>query len=89
MIWDCIPFAIFWTLWTKRNGVIFENEALDWEELLEQIKLTIIFWARIKWGSNTYTTEDFLFGLDSIISSLQCSVCVCVLCPLGVCMCEL
>lgn len=70
MIWDCIPFAIFWTLQIKRNGFISKNEALDWEELLELIKLKIIFWARTKWGPNSFTSEDFLIRLDSIISSL-------------------
>ncbi|KAG5527416.1 hypothetical protein RHGRI_028339 [Rhododendron griersonianum] len=70
MIWDCIPFAIFWTLWLKRNGALFNNEALDWNDILEMIKLKIVFWARTSWGSNTYTTEDFLFRLDSIIASM-------------------
>ncbi|KAG5552564.1 hypothetical protein RHGRI_010595 [Rhododendron griersonianum] len=46
------------------------------------IKLKIIFWARTSWGSSTYTTEDFLFRLDSIIASMLCGLCwgICVRC---------
>lgn len=61
MIWDCIPFAVFWTLRLKRNGASFDNEALDWNDILELIKLKSYYGQEQAGGSTSYTTEDFLF----------------------------
>lgn len=61
----------------KRNGVIFDNKALDWEDTLNLIKLKVIFWARTTWGpSNTYSTEDFLFRLPLIVPKQNCITCL-------------
>lgn len=29
IIWDCIPLAIMWTIWTKRNALVFDNVILN------------------------------------------------------------
>ncbi|KAI8537901.1 hypothetical protein RHMOL_Rhmol09G0060000 [Rhododendron molle] len=48
VIWDCIPFAVLWSLWKMRNEHLFQNKALNWEEGVDLIKLRIAFWVKSK-----------------------------------------
>ncbi|KAF7123944.1 hypothetical protein RHSIM_Rhsim12G0011400 [Rhododendron simsii] len=41
IIWNCIPFAVMWTIWIKRNNLIFENKCIEWEEVPELIKMRV------------------------------------------------
>lgn len=66
VIWNCIPFAILWSIWKMRNEFIFQNKPLNWEELADLIKLRVAFWVKTNWKFGDYSINDFIFRLDSI-----------------------
>lgn len=66
--WECIPLAILWSLWKMRNEFLFQNSPLNWDDLLELIKIRIAFWIKNSENSD-YSINDFLFNLRSMIHS--------------------
>ncbi|KAG5539456.1 hypothetical protein RHGRI_019858 [Rhododendron griersonianum] len=69
VIWDCIPFAVLWSLWKMRNEHLFQNKDLNWEDVVDLIKLRIAFWVKTKWNDGDYSVSDFIFRLSSIIQA--------------------
>ncbi|KAG5562957.1 hypothetical protein RHGRI_005633 [Rhododendron griersonianum] len=69
VIWDCIPFAVLWSLWRMRNEHTFQNKVLNWNEVVELIKLRIAFWVKSKWFESDYSITDFIYRLRSIIQA--------------------
>lgn len=69
MIWDCIPPATLWSIWKLRNEHIFQGKSLNWEELVELIKIRVALWIRPKWEHKEYSINDFIFNLSSILKA--------------------
>lgn len=66
LAWECIPLTVLWSLWKMRNEFIFQDQPLNWDEIIELIKLRVAFW--IKNSENTdYSINDFLFNLRSML----------------------
>lgn len=50
IIWDCTRLAVMWSIWNKRNSVIFEGVTLDCDEITEAKKIRIALWVKTKEG---------------------------------------
>ncbi|KAI8538808.1 hypothetical protein RHMOL_Rhmol09G0132100 [Rhododendron molle] len=46
-----------------RNEHIFQNKALNWEEVVDLIKLRIAFWVKSKWDSADFSINDMILLL--------------------------
>jgi hypothetical protein len=40
MIWQ----VVIWVIWNARNGIIFNNENTNWEDLVEKVKVLTWRW---------------------------------------------
>ncbi|KAI8567861.1 hypothetical protein RHMOL_Rhmol02G0154600 [Rhododendron molle] len=49
-----------------RNEHIFQNKALNWEEVVDLIKLRIAFWVKSKWDSADFSINDMILWGFSI-----------------------
>ena len=54
-------FAVAWSLWTKRNKVVFEQQELGIHTLELKIKWRIVWWTKAWKETSSYNTEK-LFG---------------------------
>ncbi|KAG5562959.1 hypothetical protein RHGRI_005633 [Rhododendron griersonianum] len=52
-----------------RNEHTFQNKVLNWNEVVELIKLRIAFWVKSKWFESDYSITDFIYRLRSIIQA--------------------
>ncbi|KAG5527474.1 hypothetical protein RHGRI_023356 [Rhododendron griersonianum] len=52
-----------------RNEHLFQNKDLNWEDVVDLIKLRIAFWVKTKWNDGDYSVSDFIFRLSSIIQA--------------------
>lgn len=69
-IWDCIPLAVLWSMWKMRNEWVFQNKRLNWIELVDLIKVRVALWVKASWESNSYSINDFIYRLDSVLEAL-------------------
>lgn len=52
-----------------RNEHLFQDKALNWEEVVDVIKLRVPFWAKAKGDFEGYTINDFTHRLNSILEA--------------------
>lgn len=69
IIWDCILFAVQWTIWLIRNEAVFKQKSPNWCEVQETIKIRVALWVKTKTGDKDYSMDDFIFRLGSIIDA--------------------
>lgn len=44
--WSRAPAAIMWSVWLQRNGNIFRNRKVDWQDTLYAVLLRLRFWGQ-------------------------------------------
>ena len=59
-------FAVAWSLWTKRNKMIFEQQELDPLTLCHTIKWRIALWSKAWKEHIPYTTEELVRNFSGI-----------------------
>ncbi|KAL7195967.1 hypothetical protein ACSBR1_036071 [Camellia fascicularis] len=57
-IWDVIPFAVLWSIWTMRNGCIFNGKQHILEEACDLIKLRVALWMKAIISELQYAVHD-------------------------------
>ncbi|KAI8528943.1 hypothetical protein RHMOL_Rhmol12G0187200 [Rhododendron molle] len=68
IIWDCLLFAVLWTIWLTRNEAVFNQTSPNWCEMQETIKIRVALRVKTKTGDKEdYSMDDFIFKLGSII----------------------
>ena len=55
-LWDAIPLATLWVLWKARNDCYFKRSQVNWEDLVEVIKVEVVLCS-----STTLLTLTFLW----------------------------
>ncbi|CAL5380958.1 unnamed protein product [Camellia sinensis] len=68
MIWNVIPFAVIWSLWRLRNECIFRGAQPNLENLIELVKVRVVFWAKDHHIGSMYSFHDFISNLSLIRS---------------------
>ncbi|KAK9000988.1 hypothetical protein V6N11_082782 [Hibiscus sabdariffa] len=53
-------FAITWSIWLRRNDVLFRGKGLDENQLFEIVLLRLWWWSRAKWPQWSMSIEDFM-----------------------------
>ena len=61
LVWNTIPVAIWWSIWNQRNQLFFNNQRLEWQDLVDLIKMRIIFWVKVKKGLKHYSVNQVAF----------------------------
>uniref|UniRef100_A0A7C8ZX61 Reverse transcriptase zinc-binding domain-containing protein n=1 Tax=Opuntia streptacantha TaxID=393608 RepID=A0A7C8ZX61_OPUST len=65
-LWIATFFATIWSLWMKRNGIIFNQEKLDLNDLLHIIKWRVANWSRA-WEENLpYSVEMLAHNFHAV-----------------------
>jgi len=59
-------FAITWSLWTKRNMMIFKNQEFEHETLVSIIKWRIAMWSKAWKESFPYSAEELVRNFQAI-----------------------
>jgi len=59
-------FAVTWSLWNKRNMMIFQNQEFDQDTLYHTIKWRIAIWSKAWKDTNPYSTEESVRHFNSI-----------------------
>ncbi|KAL7258341.1 hypothetical protein ACSBR1_004462 [Camellia fascicularis] len=62
IIWEAIPLAVLWTLWTARNGKAFDSKEPAWDEIVECIKINVTIWVKFSTNPKDYEIHDFCFA---------------------------
>ena len=65
-IWTTTLFAVSWSLWMKRNGVVFEQQDLDAETLYHTIKWRIGLWSKAWKDETQYSAADMARNFESL-----------------------
>ncbi|OVA17114.1 Reverse transcriptase zinc-binding domain [Macleaya cordata] len=65
-IWQFIPAAIIWSIWTERNARAFEGKAKPTNRMVIEIKYMICFWAKHSSTDFHYTTAQSILNWDSL-----------------------
>ncbi|XP_028085089.1 uncharacterized protein LOC114286192 [Camellia sinensis] len=65
-IWNVIPFAVFWSIWTLRNDCIFNGKQHCFMDICELIKTRIALWIRSNTSLSQYSVHDVVENLPQI-----------------------
>ena len=64
-VWKAAPLCFFWTVWRKRNGVAFDNEAFFVYRLKSSFICNFWSWSNVYSGDRYRSLLDFL-NLDGV-----------------------
>ena len=67
-IWLTTPPCLFWTLWRKRNRVVFENEISSVQRIRATFLSNLWYWANLYSFDNMNSLVDFFYlgwGIDN------------------------
>ena len=67
VIWDLIPHALIWLVWKWRNRSCFENHLPNWESAGDEVKSTVVIWAKSHASFNSTLINDIVFNLQVVI----------------------
>lgn len=62
-IWNVIPFAVLWSIWTLRNECIFKGKQFCLEEVCDLIKTRIALWIK-------YNSRLFHYSVHDVVENL-------------------
>ena len=63
-----MPYAVSWSIWKARNGVIFKGVTISKDDLLYQIMARIAFWIKAKYDLSGISVVDFKRCIQGIKS---------------------
>ena len=65
-------FAIVWSIWLQRNGMVFNRKALDLEEMADIIKYRLASWFKARWPDSPHSILDIVrFPKDILIPMVK------------------
>ena len=64
-------FVTVWSLWLKRNKMIFEQQEMDVQALLYNIRWRIVWWSKAWKEKTQYNAEQLAANLGNIIPGLK------------------
>ena len=59
-LWRMSFFAILWSIWLLRNGVVFNGKVPDFEETMDTSKYRLASWFKARWPSSPYSISDIV-----------------------------
>lgn len=65
-IWKIVPLVVLWSIWKFQNEIVFNNGQANFSDLVEVVKLRVVFWAKSCVPGLQYSVHDFLFNLQQI-----------------------
>ena len=65
-LWIVTFFAVSWSLWMKRNSVVFEQQELDAYALCKAIQWRITLWSKAWKDPTTYTSAEIVRHFGSL-----------------------
>ncbi|XVF88973.1 hypothetical protein PTKIN_Ptkin19aG0094400 [Pterospermum kingtungense] len=65
-LWRMLFGATIWSIWLKRNDMIFKGGSLDIHNIIDLIKFRIGVWAKAKWPHVNVSISDFLLVPNAI-----------------------
>ena len=67
VVWDLIPCFILWPIWLARNDCKFNGIQLVWEDIAENVKFKVAFWAKLNPKFDLFSVCDFHLHLHNIV----------------------
>lgn len=65
-VWELLPYALCWTVWLERNGVIFNDKAFCVETTRDLLLTRLVWWVKSWWSSCPYSMDQFVVGFEHI-----------------------
>lgn len=59
LLWDLIPFSLFWSIWLSRNQVSFKNQSFSFDSIWDIHLSRICAWVQSWWKECPYSSYDF------------------------------
>ncbi|XVF77160.1 hypothetical protein PTKIN_Ptkin14bG0022800 [Pterospermum kingtungense] len=66
LIWRMGFFPIIWTIWLKRNELVFNDGVCRIHELIDSSFIRTGFWGKAKWPEIDKGVVDFLLNIECI-----------------------
>lgn len=66
VVWDMIPYALVWSVWLERNGVVFNNKEFCVNTMWDMHIARLTWWLKAWWSSCPYSAVQLAMGLQHI-----------------------
>ncbi|XVF83470.1 hypothetical protein PTKIN_Ptkin16aG0489500 [Pterospermum kingtungense] len=65
-IWRLLFFTTVWSTWLFRNEVVFNGSKANFEKLIDDVRLKVAVWGKLKWPNLKDGTIDIARNLNVI-----------------------
>ena len=59
-LWKMSFFAITWSIWLMRNGIMFNGDVFDFEKIIDITKYRLASWFKAKWLDSPHSISDII-----------------------------
>ncbi|XP_057452986.1 uncharacterized protein LOC130744842 [Lotus japonicus] len=66
VLWDMTPFALCWSVWVKRNDMVFNDKGFSAEAVWDMHIARITGWVKAWWHHCPYSASQFVMGIQHI-----------------------